>query len=179
MNQDKQVFLNQLDALILTMTQVVKTKGSVIMGKWITKLVSCGTGGGMYSEETKENSTDKVEHFCGTVACVCGHQVVSNRLDAFPEAAKSAYEYKEHTAIVSAAVAYELKEASAYFLGSPALAKSIIHCFEESRLVAAMKTEVFSKEELRSFNHLHLREPTPTDVVDYLLACRKKVQEKT
>ena len=176
MNTEKKAVLEQIDELIYTMEQVQITEGSIDMGSWI----ECGVDGShTINNETSSITDNKVDHFCGAVACICGYQAISNRLEAFPSAHKAAYEYHETKEQVSGVVSDSMDSEFAMLFGSKDLAKSIYITGTGDRRSEARSSGLFTETELASLDHLNKDEPSAADVIEYLKICRSKVIEHT
>jgi hypothetical protein len=169
MNEFKQALLAQLDALIVTMTQVKETEGKIYMDSWIEH----GVDGDIHDHVVKADAP-KIEHFCGAAACICGYQVLSNRLDSFT-AAKDAASRGNEVSLVSSVLDADLKEACQNLFDDYALATSISATTNSTRYRNAANTHLFTNEEMETLKHLTSDEPRPEDALEYIVACREKV----
>lgn len=172
MNQAKLAVLAQIDALILTMTQVKETDGAIRMESWIAK----GVGGNYTAlKEFFEEDAPEVEHFCGAAACICGYQALSNRLEAFPLAARSAYVLGGDKDQVSSEVGNSLVDVFDALFGNGCLGESIFQGDASDRRSEAVESGLFLPSELDGLEHLDSDEPTVDGVLHYLALCRVKV----
>jgi hypothetical protein len=163
--------LAQIDALLLTMTQVRDTNGELSMPYWIEH----GVDGVDVVNDTVLPASPEVTHFCGAAACICGYQALANRFNAFPDARRVAYDLGGTKDDIADAMSDSLTYAFHALFGNDELACSIFNGGTPSRLESARLCKVFSNEELEGFTHLHTEAPTPEDVLVYLVACREVV----
>jgi hypothetical protein len=174
MNQAKLAVLAQIDALTLTMTQVKETDGKIYMEAWIAQ----GVGGNYTAlNEFFEEDAPQVEHFCGAAACRCGYQALSNRLEAFPLAAKTAYVLGGDKDQVSSEVGNSLVDVFDELFGNGCLGESIFQGVASDRRSEAVASGLFLPSELETLEHLNSAEPTADEVLEYLALCRAKVEQ--
>jgi len=158
----KELLLAQLTTLHATMMEVDKNDQKLNMFTWVRNLYG-----------TEEN------HWCGTVACVCGWQSLGN-LDNFPTAkdwvegwreAADDNKYPEGTA---RRVSDDLDDSCCEVFGDSPLVESIYDGYTERRRGHAEASELFNAAEL---NHPHLTgEPSALEAADYIALCIEKVK---
>ena len=151
---DATLFIKQCEALVLTLTEAKEIEDARLdMGDWV--------------DSFKDSA---VEHFCNTVACVCGHQAMSNRLEHFKQG--NAGMYTEQIAIN---ISEDLLDACPR---NGWLAESIFYAEANARLWACNQTCLFSKSELASLMHLNEHEPSFDEAIDYINIVITKVKEE-
>jgi len=151
---DATLFIKQCEALVLTLTEVKEIEDARLdMGDWV---------------DSFKDST--VEHFCNTVACVCGHQAMSNRLEHFKQG--NAGMYTEQIAIN---ISEDLRSASPE---DDKLAQSIFLADRNERLWAATDSGLFGECDLEDSNHLNEHEPSFDDAIEHINIVITKVKEE-
>jgi len=106
------------------------------------------------------------EHFCGTAACVLGYWVIDKHpnepKDWLRAEAENKLEY--------------LNSLCSKALGKPSLSRSIWMTLSLDRNEWALKSELFTQEEIDTVIHLCSNKPTAKDAKDYIELCIKKVK---
>jgi hypothetical protein len=110
-------------------------------------------------EESIPNNFDMGTYYrkfgdCGYVACICGEQVISGRLESFPlSSIKAEYVGKEHIPYISGFIDDDLRNACIKATGSNYLANSVTMAGINARSYEAALSTVFTPEQLQ---HQHL-----------------------
>jgi hypothetical protein len=145
------LFIKQCKNFIATMKKVSKTKSARLkMDCWISV------------------QTEEPTHFCNTAACVCGYQAISGIYGNFN--VPNRYEDKVDIAII---ISEEFTAAEPY----SNLGQSVYEMSSGERYLSASKTGIFTDKELDSFDYLNYDNITPENVIEYLEAVVKRVQE--
>ena len=151
----KPLFQRQCEALVKTLTKARADENARLnMRTWVDE-----------------------KHPCGTAACVCGYQALSNDLSLFNEAMK-ADEYGEDYDEVSRVISDDLKISCYELFGNERLARSIYMASARSRFYKAKYTNVAEQQTLVTFNHLTSREPSLDDAIEYIEFVIQKCKEQ-
>jgi hypothetical protein len=147
------LFLKQCKALVFTLTEAKEIENSRLdMSDWV-----------------KSFNSPLVKHFCNTVACVCGYQAISKRLEYFIQTDEDMYPQQ-----IAIRISLDLVNACPE---DGKLAHSIFVADRDKRLWAATGSGLFSKRELKNSNHLNKNEPSFDDAIEYINVCIKKVKK--
>jgi hypothetical protein len=168
---NKQPVLDQINALIVTMGQVKLQEGALEMSTWIDQDTE-----GKDPEESRLYCVEEEVHFCNAVACICGYQALSNRLEAFPQAEYDAYEKGESKLDVADSLGDSMFKIFTELFGNSDLAESIYQSRGRIRLSSAACSGLFTEDEIAKINHLNLDTPSVDDVLEYLNLCKEKVE---
>ena len=151
----KDLLIAQLTDIHATMLVVHKRNKALDMSAWITELAG-----------SKEN------HFCDTVACICGWQSLGE-LTNFPQA-KEYQDAANDPEGVALRLSNDLDEACSAALGYSNLVASIYDADVVCRLGYAQNSILFNEEEL---GHPHLTgNPTALEAANYVALCIEKVK---
>ena len=152
---NKELLVNQMEALKTTMELAVVNEQAIDMKSYITHYVN-----GM--------------HMCDSVCCVIGDQVIYGDLTYFETTSDLKFASVSFK-LLAIYAACDLDNACEDFLGDEGLSESIWMSRTPLRKDGAKRSELFTPEELDSLPHLNT-EPTAQDVVDYLTLCIAKVE---
>jgi len=106
------------------------------------------------------------EHFCGTAACVLGYWVI----DKHPN------EHEDWLIAEAGNKLEYLDSLCSKALGKTSLSRSIWMTESLDRKERALKSELFTQEEIDTVIHLCSNKPTAKDAKDYIELCIKKVK---
>lgn len=145
-NKNRAISIDRLESLIFTAIEAKEEERVLAMDRWVTY------------------------HTCGFAACLIGYQVLSKRLDSFPQAFDSKLEAGESVSITCDAMSIELEDCLGYNL-----AASIYE--SKNRASYAGDSGLFSEEEIDSFGHLS--DDTDLDLaIEYMEAVIVKIKMK-
>ncbi|OFA33303.1 hypothetical protein BAE46_00915 [Glaciecola punicea] len=151
---DATLFIKQCEALVLTLTEAKEIEDARLdMGNWVDS----------FKDPT-------VKHFCNTVACVCGYQAISNRLEHFKQGNAGMY-----TEQIAMRISNDLTGACPE---GGKLARSIFFADRDERLWAATDSGLFGECDLQDSNHLNEHEPSFDDAIEHIKVVITKVKEE-
>ena len=151
----KPLFQQQCEELVKTLTHAAEeSTNELVMSWWIDE-----------------------HNFCGTAACLCGYQALSNNLNLFARAKGALCESEDHEAIADA-IAYDLESSCKALFGNTYLARSIFMASARNRFCSALEAQVAGRETLETFNHLTTRKPTLDDAIEYIEFVIEKCKEQ-
>jgi len=148
----KPLFQRQCEALVAALTKAKAVDGARLsMSSWVSSL-----------------------HSCGTAACVCGYQALTEDLSLFDVAAEYAGDYES----VATNISEDLENSCHQLFGYTYLAASIYAGTDKSRIYFALNAMVADKETLETFKHLTSENPSLDDAITYIEFVIEKCREE-
>jgi len=138
----KPLFQQQCEALVKTLTKAKANEDNILhMYTWVDE-----------------------HHSCGTAACVCGYQALSNDLSLFMEATTYSGIHED----IANNITYDLDNSCYDLFGNKHASASIYSAHHCGRLNHAQYAEVADEKTLRTFKHLTRPKPSLDDAIEYI-----------
>jgi len=153
----KPLFQQQCEALVKTLTEAKANESNALyMNTWV-----------------------KYNHSCGTAACICGYQALSNNLNLFKKATEWSKDLDTQYFETSSDIAYDLDASCKELFGDEYLACSIFASRAFRRFISARHAEVADEKKLRTFKHLTSENTSLEDAIKYIEFVIEKCKEQS